>query len=427
MTDLKVVQAMVDEINTTNRLTEKVAILQKYPECQEILRYTYDEINLRYGITSKNAIKQGIEFHGSMVETEDIIALLNALNDRVITGHAAIASVNNFISKNEEYRDLVYRIIDRNLKTRVDIKSINKVFKDCIPTFNVTLAKNYEDHKDSVDFVNDTWFASRKLDGVRCTVIIDGEGNIKTKSRQGNEFTTLQVIIDDLHGFSLTNTVFDGEVCLVDEEGNESFAGIMSLIKKKDFTIENPRFKMFDILTLAEFEAEKGTTIFSERIRDVEFYETKNVSPVEQIEIKTEADLEEYVAVADREGWEGLILRKDVKYEGKRTKNMLKVKKFEDAEYVVKDVAMGDIRYIEDSREYEEELLSSIVIDHKGHVVNVGSGFSLEQRKRYHSNPEEIIGKTITVQYFEETENQEGGLSLRFPVIKHIFEEKRDT
>ena len=37
-----------------------------------------------------------------------------------------------------------------------------------------------------------------------------------------------------------------------------------------------------------------------------------------------------------------------------------------------------------------------------------------------------IVGKMITVQYFEETKNQEGGISLRFPTVKHIYETKRD-
>jgi hypothetical protein len=29
-----------------------------------------------------------------------------------------------------------------------------------------------------------------------------------------------------------------------------------------------------------------------------------------------------------------------------------------------------------------------------------------------------IVGKTITVQYFEETKNDKGGISLRFPTVK---------
>jgi DNA ligase 1 len=424
VTDLAVVQGMVSEINTTNKLTEKVAILAKYPQCKDILRYVYDEINLVYGVTSKNLKKRD-----DLIEATDlnIEELLDALSKREFTGHKALSIVNGFIEKNEDYRDLVYNIIDRNLKTRLDVKSVNKVFKDCIPTFNVTLAKNYKDHAKSVDFENGWWLASRKLDGVRCLGIIDADGNVTMKSREGKEFFTLQVIKDELKKLNLTNTVFDGEVCLVDEIGNESFSGIMSLIKKKDYTIANPKFKVFDKLTLEEFEAEQGTTSFTERTKDLDCFESNAIGIVEQIRINNESDLEEYVAIANKRGWEGLILRNNTPYEGKRTKNMLKVKKFEDAEYTVIDVANGSIRYIEDSKEVEEDLLSSVTIEHKGCEVGVGSGFSLEQRKRFYTHPEEIIGKVITVQYFEETTNKEGGYSLRFPVIKHIHEGKRDT
>ena len=58
--------------------------------------------------------------------------------------------------------------------------------------------------------------------------------------------------------------------------------------------------------------------------------------------------------------------------------------------------------------------------------VAVGSGWNQEQRIRYQKNPSELIGKTITVQYFEESKNQQGGLSLRFPTVKHVFENGRN-
>ena len=71
-------------------------------------------------------------------------------------------------------------------------------------------------------------------------------------------------------------------------------------------------------------------------------------------------------------------------------------------------------------------MLSQVYIIHKGYSVAVGSGFTQEQRIKYHNNPGDIIGKTITVQYFEETKNQEGGISLRFPTVKIVHGEKRD-
>jgi len=71
-------------------------------------------------------------------------------------------------------------------------------------------------------------------------------------------------------------------------------------------------------------------------------------------------------------------------------------------------------------------MLKNIIIEHKGSRVQVGSGFSHEQKRYYFENPTEILGKQVTVQYFEETKNDRGTVSLRFPVIKHIWENGRN-
>ena len=49
---------------------------------------------------------------------------------------------------------------------------------------------------------------------------------------------------------------------------------------------------------------------------------------------------------------------------------------------------------------------------------------TIEEKENYMDGS--IVGKMITVQYFEETKNQEGGISLRFPTVKHIYETERD-
>ena len=71
-------------------------------------------------------------------------------------------------------------------------------------------------------------------------------------------------------------------------------------------------------------------------------------------------------------------------------------------------------------------MLSGVLIEHKGFDVRVGSGFTIDQRKEIFKDPSLILNKTITVQYFEETKNQEGGVSLRFPVVKVIHGEQRN-
>ena len=123
--------------------------------------------------------------------------------------------------------------------------------------------------------------------------------------------------------------------------------------------------------------------------------------------------------------WEGFMLRKDVPYEGKRTKNLLKVKKFFDAEYEVIDFDIDDHEIVVNGRSETVPMLSQVWIEHKGHKVKVGSGWTHEQRLQYIDGS--IVGKIITVQYFEETKNDKGGISLRFPTVKIVHGDKREV
>ena len=125
--------------------------------------------------------------------------------------------------------------------------------------------------------------------------------------------------------------------------------------------------------------------------------------------------------------WEGLMLRADSPYKGKRSKDLLKYKSFNDDEYEVVDTEMGPFRYVLNGREHEETMLSCVTIKHKDHLVRVGSGFSIEQRREFYKDPKKILGKIITVQYFAESKNQDGGISLRFPTFKFLYGEQRDT
>jgi DNA ligase-1 len=145
-----------------------------------------------------------------------------------------------------------------------------------------------------------------------------------------------------------------------------------------------------------------------------------------QIKISEESILLDLKNESKRMGWEGLILRRDVGYEGSRSKNMLKVKEFYDAEYQVKDLIIGPQRIIEAGAEVTEVVLSAIVIDHLGSRVQVGSGFSLAERRRFKDHPEEILGHTVNVQYFEETQDKDGNNSLRFPVFKAVYGKTRE-
>jgi DNA ligase-1 len=417
----------IDEMQATSSSLDKVTILKKQSRTiQSILEFTYNPYK-QYHVTSKTCIKNKDIITPYFGKT--IFDLLEDLNTRHMTGHAAIGAVNYFVSKNKEYKELIYRIIDKDLEIRAGAKVINKAFPGLIPEFNVALAQNYDSKCDW----NDGWYASRKLDGVRCLAVVDDEGKCTLYSRMGKEFTTLNKVKEAIEATRIINTVFDGEICLMDEDGNEDFQGVMKQLRRKDHQIENPTFMIFDGIYKPDFDKGKSKIKLSDRLQTLRtwLHDHNSRNPnqntlryLDQFQITDGRHFDKWGQIASDGNWEGFMLRKDVGYEGKRSKNLLKVKTFHDAEYEVLDAEFGPMAVVRDGKEKQETMLSQVWIKHKEWWVKVGSGFTQEQRIKYTN--ENIIGKTITVQYFEETKNDKGGISLRFPTVKHIYEQKRE-
>jgi len=417
---------MVDELRSTTSTNDKIDIIKNHVKkdtsnfIKEILLYTYHPL-WQYGVTSDNILKNK-NITGS--KYDNFFDLLNDLRDRKITGHNAIGAVNTFIDNNENYKDLILCVIDKDLKTRTGDKIINKAIPNHIPEFGVALAENF---KGGIKWA-EGWYVSRKIDGCRCIAIVDNNGNTAFYSRSGKSFDTLDVIGEKINSLRIKNVVFDGELCLLDKDGNEDFQGIMKEIRKKNHTIQNPSYKIFDCLTHEEFYSKSSDRKLEERFANAcELLDNENscINFLEHYFVENDEDLEFYRKRADIQNWEGLILRKNTTYKGKRSKDLLKLKTFFDDEYVIHDAEMSEFRYIKDGVEIEEIMLSAVMISHKNNIVRVGSGFTIEQRQHYFKNPEEIIGSVATIQYFEETKNQEGGISLRFPTIKIIHGKER--
>ena len=423
--DFDYVWGMVRDLRATSSTNDKVGIIEDYCDhnsaaasfAKNILLYTYHPA-WQYYVTSDNIQKKN-KLSGK--HYKNFFDLLNDLKDRKITGHDAIGAVNTFIEHYPDYEELILCVIDKDLKTRAGDKIINKAINDHIPEFSVALAEKYEPKL--VDW-NDGWYVSRKIDGARCIAIVDEAGEVTFLSRTGKVFDTLRVVADGIKALGLSNVVLDGELCLVDENGNEDFQGVMKELRKKDHIIPNPSYKIFDIVTIDEFYSKKGEKNRPYSIRYANLCATmqQNECPcltvLEQEVIRDDNHFNEWIAKSTKNKWEGLMLRADEPYKGKRSKDLLKYKSFFDDEYEVIDAEMGPFRYVLNGKEHEETMLSCVTIKHKGYDVRVGSGFSIEQRQEFYCNPCKILGKIITVQYFEETKNQDGGISLRFPTFK---------
>ncbi len=393
--------------------------------CLKIFNYIYDN-DITFGITSVKV--DGFSKDTVPVEYSDFTSLLDDLASRKLTGDTALASTKLFMkSLDEESLQMFKMILDKDFKCGANMKTMAKVFPIKLPfTDYVALANKYFDREDKVDFKNDTWLMSRKLDGNRLILIKRGN-EVKCMSRQGKEIKTLDMLRNTISGV-MGDFVLDGEVCIIDYKGNENFQEIMKVITKKNYTIPHPVMKVFDILSEDEFYGRKESETFSKRFAKLcDFFTTNGgkigrfFNIVDQRKVMSKEKLMEEFNEAKNKGWEGLMIRKDVPYECGRTNNLLKVKGFNDAEYEVTGYEMGNMRFVEEGRQVEKEVLASITIKHKGFDVKVGSGFSKEQREYLHKHPEEIVGSTVKVQYFEETNNLQGGISLRFPTVVYFY------
>jgi DNA ligase-1 len=423
MDDFKMMQEYVDKMKSTSSILAKEKILREYkrePFVRSCVLYTLDPF-LMYGVTSKQ-VKE-LESKGSeggvIAPYKHLFGLLNDLADRYITGHDACYHIMDYVDRNRKYATLIYGILDKNIKTRANATLVNKVWgKGFIPKFDVALAKSYDDVE--VDY-SMGWYASRKLDGLRCICKIDKDGVARFYSRKGKEFFTLGVLKEAVGRSGLSDIVLDGELCIV-KDGLEDFKQIIKEYNKKDHTIAMPKFFVFDVLSDHEFYSGGSNYNLIQRLDRVLNCDLPDgFEMLDQRWVLSDEEVAEALAVAESQGHEGVILRKNTGYKGKRSGDILKVKKFKDAEFVVKAIENGKMRFIEDGQDVERTTMTAAVIEYKGNDVGVGSGWSKEERERFYDVPARIIGKTITVRYKKESTNSDGKVSLQFPTIKAIY------
>lgn len=438
------ISELFSQIEKTAGTSDKMVLMQNAMNTSlrdtliQIYEDTYDS-HRKYGVhkfeifDTKPMIRKRIE-----LDYEDFHALLDKLANRELTGNDAVYAVGNMIGT-YEHSDwpILTAILNKKLTIGLSKTSFNKFHQIGKATaFEVTLAVHLEDVK-GVDPVDGTWYASRKCDGIRTVAKItktDEATNVEFISRQGKPITTLDNCIPALQWLvrDLDNGVYyaDGEGCIVDENGDEDFQSILKEIRRKDWTIANPCYQLFDFVTEDEFMHKTKSANFDVRyaqmLKMIEGNTFKTLKILKQELLTCQADFdrwENYVATGN---WEGFMLRKNEEFKTGRIKTLLKVKKFKDAEYIVQDVEIADMTTAEPGiGNVTYTGVKSLIIEHKGNRVNVGSGLTKEQRKEWYADPSKIIGKTICVKYFETTVAQDGKESLRFPVLKAVYENGR--
>lgn len=326
-----------------------------------------------------------------------------------------------------EHMKFLEEIVTKSLRLGIDSKTVNKVYGyEFVPTFDVQLGTPIEDVKLNGD---EEIFISQKLNGTRC---IYYNGSLWTRS--GKKYIGCDHIINDIKRLctedfmcDVNEPVFDGELVLKScgLSDSEAFQKGTGIANSKNATKEELEYVIFDTMSSVEFEQKKCERKYGARRSSLEnLPEVFNRLGLTNIRVVpffyrgyNHEKIWEYLDYAEQNDMEGIIVNLDTPYEFKRTKSLIKVKKFFDIDLECVGIEQGE-------KGKYKNTLGAIVCKYKDGFVKVGSGFSEELRDYYFNNQNEIIGKIISVKYKEATKDKSGKESLQFPVFLCVREDK---
>ena len=426
---MKSAYSIFKEIENTSGKNDKIAIIKANSdnsEFREYLKFLYDDMIVT-GLSSKKIGKEVDESFDTYFEDE--IEVMNYLRNNNTGRNVDIANVQNFIDSylsDDRWVKFLEEVFTKSYKCGITSSSVNKAIPDLIPTFSCQLAHPYEKHADKV---KSAFYLTQKLDGHRTLVRINGE-KVTFRTRKGHEIfgldeieRELRVLFPKLSGFDI---VLDGEITVIDESLDDVF-GETSKIIRKDGSKTGLKFHIFDVVTHEEFVRGVSESPYSDRRHDMDivskvFFGDTVFSSILPVLYHGDDinEIAKWSNWATDNGHEGIMLNiGSGLYKTKRTSDLLKVKKFHSCDGIVKDMYEGTGKYV--------GMLGGVVVTFENQLANIGSGFTDNERKIYWDNPELIINKVCEYQYFEKTENQNGGTDLRFATWKMIREDKDEN
>lgn len=394
---------ILERIEATSSRNDKEDILRQNSnnnDLKKLLEYVYNPYKV-FGI-GKKAFKKGT----ISLKYKDIFELLDYLLLHNTGTDIDKSYVNTFISSQpEEYHDMYKRIILKDLKIGITDKTINKIYKDLIPTFTVQLAEPFEKFYTNVA-------CEVKIDGCRC-LSIKQNGLVRMFTRNGKQIEGFNDVAENIKRLPVDNIVFDGEI--IGKDYTDTMNQLFAKGNNKQGT-----YMIFDMLTPDEFY--NGESIFDywtrkqglinlrKSLNTQEFTGLHFVEPLAILDNPTIEQFNELMNKVVSDGFEGIMVKPlNSKYKAKRSYDWQKLKPFMSDEFRIIGFENGDGKY--------KETLGKVIIDVNGVQVGVGSGFSDSQRNDIWLNQNQYLGKYIEVQYQEKIEKTG---ALRFPTVKSI-------
>ena len=419
MIQCSTIPEMLQEIRDAKSPKMKQMVMEKYKYndvLQKIIYYTYNPY-LKYGVSKK--VFEKYEPNGVPGEHDSLYGILDELAKSNINDSLRYKFVNFIQCFDEKYKDVMKGIAIKDLNLGVSKTTFNKVWPGLIPTFELQLASRFQ----NVALEKDEYiYVTEKFDGIRCVCIIS-DGSIKFFTRQGKEITGLKDIENDIKRSGMFDVVIDGELLFNGDyiDSGDQYRKTTKIVNSKLDDKKQITFNAFDIIPIDEFKKGESVSKYEHRRQVLSLmYETENikVAPILYEGTDHSQIMVQHKKMVEN-GREGVMVNRNHVYQCKRTTSLLKVK-------VMDDVDLRVIGY-EEGRGENIGRLGAFIVDYKGHKVNVGSGYSKEQRIEFWENRDKMIGRVIKVQYFEESTNAQNCLSLRFPVFIELREEGKEV
>lgn len=261
------VDEFIKLMTESNSNLEKKNVFKQYVEQASsgfklLLKMIYNKQS-KFHITPANVLKyEESKYQSNQYSKSDIVDFCSALTEAEISGHEALQVACSLLKDYPDYRNTLLTIFDKDLKIRFGLNLVNDAIPNFVSVFNVSLGAAFNDKtKECTNSGN--WFISKKLDGVRCITFIRWDENnditeIESFSRGGLQFGTLGKVHNDIRNKWVEiypkvshlgrSIVLDGEMCVINDDGSENFRSIVSEIKRKNYTVDKPRYlgKIFD-------------------------------------------------------------------------------------------------------------------------------------------------------------------------------------
>lgn len=249
---------------------------------------------------------------------------------------------------------------------------------------NPMLAHPYEDHKDKIKF---PVLAQPKLDGQRCIAHFKND-KVTLWTRTRKEITSCPHIVKKLEQIfkGQDELYLDGE--LYNHELRNDFEKLMSAVRKNEPSEASASvlYFVYDCIL-----PEGGCTVTRQLVLE-RFITSISHFPITLTASKTilnEKALNDYHERCVRNGFEGVMVRnRSGEYEHKRSKNLLKLKTFQDDEFKITDLVPGKDNTVVAVCETKNKT--------KFEATMVGDKIANQE---FIKNKKKYIGKKLTVKY----------------------------